>query len=124
MTKNITLNNVLALEINLTGDYANSDVEVDLGAVTLTLDNKEFIFDIVESGMESDDASTTINCVLEIDNKTFPDCEFDLQDLDLLSDKLKGTVYFNTDNMEDFKSATLFVKVRQTTKAIELTLDE
>lgn len=124
MTKNITMKNVLALEINLEGDYANSDTEVDLGAVTLSLDDKEFIFDIVESGMESDGNETTISCKLAIDKETFDTCDFDLSDLDLLSTKVKGIIYFSTDNMTDFKDATLFVKVRQTTKAINLILDE
>lgn len=121
MTKKITMKNFLDLEINLEGDQTETDF--DLGSITLSLDGKEFVFDIIQSYREFEDGITTVTCEVEIDKETFPDCKFDLTDLDLLSSKLKGEIYFMIDEIELFKDATMYVKVRQTTKAINLILD-
>ncbi len=121
--KKITLENVIDIQIDLFGNHLNTDI--DLGSITLKLNDKEFIFDIIQSYRELDDEeeNTTITVEVEIDKKTFPDCKFDLNQLDLLSNALTGEIYFLSDDMSIFKEANMYIKVKHTNKTIELKLD-
>lgn len=121
--KKITLANVIDIQIDLFGNQLDTDI--DLGSITLKLNDKEFIFDVIQSFRELDDdeENTTISLKVEIDKETFPDCKFDLNQLDLLSNDVTGEIYFLADDMSIFNEANMYIKVKHTNKTINLKLD-
>lgn len=121
--KKITLENIVDIQIDLIGNHLDTDI--DLGSISLKLGEKEFIFDIIQSYRHLDDEeeNTTISLDVEIDRETFPDCKFDLNQLDLLAKEVVGEIYFFADDMSIFKEANLYVKVKHTNKTIPLKLD-
>lgn len=122
--KEITLENIITTEIVLDGNQL--DTEIDLGSITLINNEKSFVVDVVQSyrNYDEDENTTLIEIEVEIDKDLFKDtCNFDLTDLDLLSPNLKGTLYINSEEDLDIKSMVMLVKVRQTTKNIDLVED-
>jgi len=74
-----------------------------LGAVTLSRDGREFILDVCQSYTYDDEdcaGATIIQCDLEIDEDTFPDCPFDLTIEDLLSDDVSAKFFIESDEEE------------------------
>ena len=118
----ITIDNILDIQIDLFGNHLDTDL--DLGSITLKLGEKEFILDVIQSYRKLDnEENTTISLDVEIDKELFTECKFDLTQLDLLSNDVKGEIYFLMDEIENFNCANLYVNVRQTIKTINLTLD-
>lgn len=119
--KEITLDNIIETEIVLFGNHMDS--ELDYGAITLKNEDREFILDVAQSVRHFDGEVTTLEITLEIDKDLFQDCKFDLTDLDLLSSNLSSEMYFRIADERDIKSMSMIVRVRQTTRTIDLTLE-
>lgn len=98
---------------------------LDLGAVTLSCQGREYILDICESFWDFEDGVTEITCGLKTfdDEDIFEECSFDLTGEDIFSSCLKGTIFVGDEEGvtegEDM-TATLFVKLNGCTKAIDL----
>jgi len=139
MTK-ITNDTFIEVEIDLLGNYSNADL--DFGAVTLSLGEKEFIVDVVQTYRTFENGITTITCDVKIDedntcdvkideDNTWNDCKYDIEEEDLQNRDLKGCIYFVILDDESFPmdsddmilSMVLWVKLGDCTKAINLTLD-
>ena len=74
-----------------------------LGAVTLSRGGRQFILDVCQSYTYDDEdcaGATEIQCDLEIDEDTFPDCPFDLTIEDLLSDDISAEFFIESDEEE------------------------
>ena len=65
---------------------------VDLGALTLSVDGREFILDIVQSYSNETDDGLHIVCDLEVDEETFAECPYDITKEDLLNYENNGLV--------------------------------
>ncbi len=106
--------------------YGGDTQMMDLGAVTLSFEGREFIYDIVESystDSEGEDSDNLRTCEVKVDKDVFPDCKYDLTEHDLLSyhNQIKGTLFVGGDEFEgEVVSMTLFVKVQSVTVAINL----
>lgn len=109
---------VLGLTINL---FGLSDEGVDLGAVYLSRDGREYILDVCQSYTDESSGDTEIKCDLEVDRDMFEDCAFDLRVEDLYSSDLEAIFYIATDLEID--KMTLFVKHGECTKVIDLEQD-
>jgi len=74
--KNPKIDNVeiLGLTIVLYGETDNSPSVVDLGAVTIKREEREYILDVVQSYSTPKDGFTTIETDLERDDNTFDEC--------------------------------------------------
>ncbi len=104
---------------------------LDLGAVRLNCEGREYALDITDSFWEVEDGCTEISCVLTTvdEYECFEDCKFDLTKEDLFSSDLTGTIFIGEDYLEDasitpdFHSATLWVKYGDCTRAIELAFE-
>jgi hypothetical protein len=111
---------ILGLTIVIDGDHVKT--EIDLGCVTLSRQGREYILDPIQSYRNFEHGETKIEVDLEVDKETFPDCKFDLEDVDLIANDLKAEFYFRCET--DWEYATLFVKINGMTKAIDLILEE
>jgi hypothetical protein len=79
--------NIHNLEVVIKGHLNRHDI--DLGALTLSVDGREFILDVVQSysdETEDNDGNPIlrISCDLEPDEDTFDECPYDLTKDDLL----------------------------------------
>ena len=110
---------ILGLEIKLYGERTQED-EIDLGALTLRKDEREYILDSVQSYTTTEGGFTTIEVDLEKDEELFPDCKYDLTALDLF-DGVEGEFFISSDLNVEY--ITLFVKMGKTTKAIDIKQD-
>ena len=112
----------------------------DLGAVTLTCEDRNFILDVVETEIYEDNNHTTLVCKVQVDEDTFTEGEsfhidgdtplnYKLEAADFQHSGLKGTIYIGTEYETEPDSQTLFVKHINNegtcgmTQAIELKLD-
>jgi hypothetical protein len=113
---------ILGLEIVIDGDHTNS--EIDLGAVTITNEEREYIMDVVQSYRSFDNGQTTIkiDVTTKDDDVTFDECPFNINAVDLMVDNPRITIYFSCD--ENWESATLFVKgALGMVRALEIEMD-
>jgi len=108
---------ILSLEVVLYGERSNTD-EVDLGAVTLTHEGREYILDVTQSFTCTGDGFTQIECRLERDDDTFPDCKYDLTAVDLMLGDVDATFYISSDL--PVEEINLFVRQGDCTKAIDV----
>lgn len=122
------LNNILSLDVEFLGLDICFDAPIDelkyqqvnIGAITLSREGREFMIDVVSSKLSED--CKTIHCEVKTDYEdadTFPDCKFDLTKYDIIYG-VEGRIWIEDENYE---SITLFVKVGQTTKAIDLIIE-
>jgi hypothetical protein len=103
--------NIHNLEVVVKGkDILRHDV--DLGALTLSVDGREFILDVVQSySDEVEDGTLRISCDVEGNEEEFDECPYDLTKDDLLDcehNDLVRTLYVS--GSEDFEvvSITLY----------------
>jgi len=108
---------ILGLEINLCGEKTVEDI-LDLGALTLRSDDREYILDAVASNIEHKNGDTEVSVKLAKDEEIFSDCKYDLTSEDLMFN-VNGEFYISSDLHVD--SITLFVKFEGgMTKAIDI----
>ena len=89
----------------------------------VTKEDREYIVDVVGSNWIYELDQTNVSCEIEVDEETFPDCNFDLTSDDLFNCDLKSTIFIG-DFSNELISATLFVKIYgKMTKAIDLELE-
>lgn len=85
------------LEVVIKGtNYERHDV--DLGALTLSVDGREFILDVVQSYSDEieEDGTLRISCDIEADEDVFDECPYDLTKDDILDcehNDLERTLY-------------------------------
>ena len=91
-------------------DERNDDEEYDFGGVTISLEGREFMLDIVQTVWDETSGDIEIECGLEIDKDTFPDCKYDIQSFDLMLGKPKIEVYVGGTFSNIIDYMTLFVK--------------
>ena len=111
-------------EIIFDGIVTNESLEQGVGSITLKCDDREYILDVVSSlwftGLGR--CESLVELAIETDIESFPECKYDLTEIDLYSSNLTGTIFIG--QVDDILiSATLWVKLGQTTKAINLTLE-
>jgi len=93
----------------------------DLGAVTLSHEDREFILDVAESTLDTEGNGTVIECVLEIDKDIFGECKYDLTALDLYSNTLKAEMFVGGEDAEEEPEyISLFIKDGGSVKAIDV----
>jgi len=115
---------ILAAEIRIDDQVRVG--EIDLGAVTLKKDDREFILDIVMSEWHRDHTGTTITCKLEQDKESFPDCKYDLTSEDLRNGLDTATIFAEQTDKSNITVAsdeiirTLWCKSGSLTYAIDL----
>lgn len=107
---------ILGLEIELYGEKTQEN-EIDLGALTLRNEGREYILDAVKSYITTEGGFTTIEVELEKDEETFSDCKYDLQGSDL-ENGMDAEFYISSDLNVEY--ITLFVKSGDCTKAIDV----
>lgn len=116
---------ILGLTIVLYGEVTD-DEEVDLGAVTISRDNREYIVDVVQSNRVFEDGFTTIEAQLKEDVETFDECPYDITAEDLMSNDLEVTFYIGGDFSATIEHMTLYVRFggeNGMTKAIDVSQD-
>jgi len=114
----------LSLEISF---YCQIDRNLyDVGSVNLECEGRNFVLDVCQSHTEENDLSVTITCKLEVDTETFPigsEYNYQLLKTDLYSPNLKVSAYLGGEFEIEPEHMTLFVKVDETTKAIDVDQD-
>jgi len=98
--------NVHNLEVVVKGDISRHDV--DLGALTLSVEDREFIFDVVQSYSEDTEDGIRISCDIEPDEETFDECPYNLTKEDLLDcehNNLERTLFVGGE--EDFELVSI-----------------
>lgn len=88
--KNVSLQNGYVI---LEGDHNSNDI--DLGSIKLELDGREYQIDVCGSSRSFNDGYTIFEIDIDDseDKETFPECKFDLTDIDLLDNRMKGSIY-------------------------------
>lgn len=116
---------ILGVTVVLYGERTDDD-EIDLGAVTISREGREYILDVCQSYTNIDGGFTTIETDLERDDETFEDCPYDITAEDLMSDNLKVEFYIGGDFPHTVEHITLFVRFggeNGMTKAINVSED-
>jgi len=112
--------------VNFIQAMINVDGYVDLlqygmGTVTLELEGRSYILDIVSSVSEHVGGVTIIGCSLAIDKDECDSSKYDLTEVDLFDSNLKATIFIGDEYEDEPEHMTLFVKIGDMTKAIDLT---
>jgi hypothetical protein len=113
------MKNVEFLKVEICFPHEVDHLQYDLGAVILEREGRSYILDVVETILHGD----SFECKLAVDTETFDEThtKYDLKPLDLFASDLKATIYIGEDNYDVIpESMTLFVKVNECTKAIDL----
>lgn len=112
---------ILGLVIVLDGDHL--EVEIDLGTLTLSLENREFKMDVKNSYRTPMEGYTTIRVDLTTvdEDGIFPDCPFNISALDLMSKNLKAVLFYSSE--VEWEYCTLFLKYQGLTRAINVEVD-
>lgn len=100
---------ILGVTIVLYGERTDND-EIDLGALTLKREGREYILDVVQSYTNVEDGFTTIETDLEKDEDTFDECPYDLTAEDLMSSDLVAEFFIGGDFTPTIEHMTLFVR--------------
>ena len=74
--------NIHNLEIVIKGTTERHNV--DIGALTLRVDDREFILDVVQSYSDELEDGLRISCDLEVDEVTFDECPYNITKDDML----------------------------------------
>lgn len=123
------INDVAISHVTITiSKEIDSITALDLGAVTLSCEGREYILDISDSCWEIENGITEIICGLKTidEDNIFEGCAFDLTGEDLFSSFLKGSVFVGDEDgvtEGEEMTATLFVDYNGCTKAINLKLE-
>jgi hypothetical protein len=109
--KNIKGINIHNLEVVIKGEYYQRN-DVDLGALTLSVDGREFILDVVQTYSDEieEDGTLRISCELEVDEEVFDECSYDITKDDLLDaehNDLVRTLYIGGEVEFEVVSITL-----------------
>jgi hypothetical protein len=98
------------LEITLEG-IRNDDHEIDIGALTLSRNEREHVLDgaLSETYTDEDANETEINVFLELDRDLFDECKFDLTKEDLHSGELEAVFYIESYPDLPVKKMTLLI---------------
>ncbi len=88
--------------------------DVDLGSLSLSCENRSYIWDITDSATLNNEKY----CNAEIDQETFPDCDYDLEPQDLTNHKLQAFLYIRS--YEEIKHITAFLTLNGCTRAIDV----
>jgi len=86
---------ILSLEVELYGEATNI-TEIDLGAVYLSCEGREYVLDVRQSYRTIEGGFTHIRCDLERDDDTFPvehGYKYDLKGVDLLVGNVDASFY-------------------------------
>lgn len=112
---------------------------LNLGSVRLQREGRSFVYDTVQSEWYKEDNRTivrvTLQAGIEGSSNEDVDSEFDLTAEDLLASDLVATIFMEADEEDDElegvqlsyvdpDSKTLFVRIGEMTKAIDLTNEE
>ena len=110
---------ILSLEIELYGEATNT-TEIDLGALYLSCEGREYLLDVVQSVRTFEGGFTHIRCDLERDDEIFPTEEhkYDLTGVDLMVGSIEASFYIVSDL--PIENITLFVR-GGLTRAIDVT---
>ena len=100
---------ILGVTVVLYGEVKETET-VDLDALTIKCDGREFILDVVQSYRKFEGGFTTIETDLEKDEDTFKDCPYDITSTDLMSNNLDIEFFIDGDFSANIESITLFVK--------------
>lgn len=114
---------ILGLTIVLFGELDRKTEYIDLGAVTIKREDREYILDIVQSYTKIEDGFTTIDTDLAKDEDTFEDCPYNIMAEDLISDDLSVDIFIDGDFSQTIEHMTLFVRFggeNGMTKAIDI----
>ena len=108
----ITEQNIIGLDITIEG--TTDRTIVDLGSVRLEREGRSYILDIINSDTIVEDNKLLIGCYLESDQKVLKETfseetEFDLKEIDLLSEDLIAKVW--VEGEEDFKVSSMYLYV-------------
>lgn len=106
------------LSIIIDGDATNTDL--NLGSLTLSCGGREYILDPVQSYRTFERGETTVEVQLERDDETFPDCPYDLTDVDLYDSNLKAEFFLESEESFDLRCMFLFVTNGEKVKAIDV----
>lgn len=110
------------LRVSIIIDEIIDICEIDLGAVTLTCENREYIVDITESEFTYLNGQTIIECKLREDREVFFESKYDLLPEDFFNGNLKARIYIGCDY--ETVSQTLFIQFEGgLTKAINLIVE-
>ena len=109
---------ILSLEVELYGEATNT-TEIDLGALYLSCDGREYVLDVVQSYRTIEGGFTHVRCDLERDDDTFSPDEhkYDLNMVDLLMGNVDASFYIASEL--PIEKITLFVRGGYT-RAIEV----
>jgi hypothetical protein len=108
----------IAVEIKFEGLVDRG--EVDIGSVNLCCEGREYSMDVCQSYTDDSSGDTNISCDLEEDREVLDDCNYQLQAEDFINPKLVADIYIGGEFSSNIESATLFVKLGEITKAIDL----
>lgn len=113
----------LSVMVNIDG-YVDCN-QYDFGAVRLECENRSYILGVVSSMSEQTDGCTIIGLKLEVDKEIFDEThtKYDLTIYDLYDSNLKATLYIGEECYDMPEHMTLFVKIGDCTKAIDLTIE-
>lgn len=110
---------------------------LNLGSVRLEREGRSFVLDTVQSEWYEEDDHTLVRVLLQAgiegSSNEDVDSEFDLTAMDLLASDLKATIFMEVDEDEaedsdlpyvEPDSKTLFVRIGEMTKAIDLEYED
>lgn len=109
--------NIGNIEIVIKGEFERHDLSI--GALTLSVDGREFILDVVQSYTDTPektgDGTTRITCDIEVDEDTFDECPYDITRDDLLNcehNDLVRELFVDGDNfVNEIESITLYFEI-------------
>ena len=116
------------LELEIQGNINRHTI--DIGSLTLSVDNREYILDVKQSHSSiiintSGDPVLKINCDLEVDKSAFKDCLYNITKNDLLNSNhngLKAELYINSE--DDFKVNQILLHFNIDNQKGKLKVDE
>lgn len=100
---------ILSLVIELYGE-SNNTTEIDLGALYLSCEGRNYVLDVVQSYTTIEGGFTHIRCDLERDDDTFPEEEYkyNLRGTDLLIGDVDATLHIESEL--PIENMTLYVR--------------
>ena len=104
-------------------DCIDHDTEfVDLGAINLACEGREYAIDTIQSYWYKEDGEEHIEVKLAENREELDDCNYQLTDTDFHNSNLVADIYIDGEFSANIKHATLFVKQGEMNMAINLAL--
>lgn len=121
-----TIDGVEILNATLVFDGKEEIGNLNIGALILKKEGREYLLDVTQTFWEFENSQTTIECKLEADKELFDECKYNLTRADL--HQLDSAEIFVDEFQEEPESMTLNVRFPNRdgsgmTKAINLTLE-